>query len=84
MVKVANSIRNQHQGLGGNYLSVTMSTRTLLRWGRISCGYTHQGAANPLQLSLDESLLNRCDTVQKAAIRKIAESVFGGDWKVAM
>lgn len=84
MVKVANSIRNQHKGLGGNYLSVTMSTRTLLRWGRISCGYTHQRASNPLQLSLDESLLNRCDLVQKTAIRKIAESVFGGDWKAAV
>lgn len=84
MVKVANSIRNQHQGLGGNYLSVTMSTRTLLRWGRISCGYAHQGATNPLQLSLDEALLNRCDQVQRTAIRKIAESVFGGDWKVSL
>lgn len=84
MVKVANSIRDQHQGKGGNYLSVTLSTRTLLRWGRISCGYTHQGAANPLQTSLNESLLNRCDAVQKLAINKIAQSVFGDSWKVAV
>ncbi|WP_137887447.1 AAA family ATPase [Pseudomonas sp. 2FE] len=84
MVKVATSIRSQHQGIGGNYLSVTMSTRTLLRWGRISCGYTHVGAANPMQQALQESLLNRCDRVQRTAISKIAESVFGGDWMKAV
>ena len=83
MVKVANSIRNQHQGLGGNYLSVTMSTRTLLRWARISCGYLVTGTPNPLQVALNESLLNRCDNVQKVAIRKIAQSVFGAEWDAA-
>ncbi len=82
MVKVANSIRRQHQGHGGNYLSVTMSTRTLLRWSRIAFGYTMSGQENPLKVALQESLLNRCDRVQKVAIDKIAASVFGSDWKV--
>lgn len=80
MVKVANSIRSQHQGIGGNYLSVTMSTRTLLRWSRISFGYTMAGQDKPLKTALQESLLNRCDKVQKVAIDKIASSVFGKDW----
>ncbi|HHM8127011.1 TPA: AAA family ATPase [Pseudomonas aeruginosa] len=80
MVKVANSVRLQHQGLGGTYLSVTLSTRTLLRWGRISCGYTHTGVDGALQLAMCEALLNRCDKVQKTAIDKIAKSVFGTVW----
>lgn len=81
MVQVAKSIRDQHQGIGGNYLSVTMSTRTLLRWARISCGYVQQRVASPLKVALQESLLNRCDAVQATAIDKIAQSIFGSDWK---
>lgn len=80
MVKVATSIRNQHQGLGGNYLSVTMSTRTLMRWTRIAYGYSQAGIDNPLKNALQESLLNRCDSVQKVAIDQIAKSVFGQSW----
>lgn len=82
MVKVANSIRRQHQGLGGNYLSVTMSTRTLLRWSRIAFGYSMSGQPDALKVALRESLLNRCDRVQSTAIDKIAASIFGSDWKV--
>jgi len=77
MVKVATSIRRQHEGMEGNYLSVTMSTRTLLRWGRIACSYTKFGSKAPLKDALNESLLNRCDKVQRVAIDKIAASVFG-------
>lgn len=84
MVKVANSVRNQHMGLGGNYLSVTLSTRTVLRWARISCGYVQVGVKNPTQEALNESLLNRCDKTQKIAISKIAQSVFGGEWNIAV
>lgn len=82
MVKIANSVRAQHMGLGGNYLSVTMSTRTLLRWARIGFGYTMANIESPLKQALNESLLNRCDKVQRIAIDKIAASVFGKDWGV--
>ncbi len=79
MVRIANSIRRQHQGEdeSGGYLSVTMSTRTLLRWGRIACAYTQHGISTPLKDALHESLLNRCDKTQRVAIDKIASSVFG-------
>lgn len=80
MVKIANSIRDQHMGIGGNYLSVTMSTRSLLRWARIAYGYTMSGQSNPLKAALAETLLNRCDKVQATAIDKIAQSVFGTSW----
>lgn len=80
MVDVAHSIRNRHQGNGGDYLSVTMSTRTLLRWGRVASNYCEVGVNAPLKVALDEALLNRCDSVQKLAITKIAESILGSDW----
>lgn len=56
MVKIANSIRDQHMGIGGNYLSVTMSTRSLLRWARIAYGYKMSGQSNPLKAALAETL----------------------------
>lgn len=80
MVTIANSIRTRHLGQGASYLSVTMSTRTLLRWGRIANGYKNNGADTPLKSALDEALLNRCDKVQRLAIEKIAESVLGSAW----
>lgn len=80
MVSIANSIRTRHLGQGASYLSVTMSTRTLLRWARIANGYKNYGADAPLKSALDEALLNRCDKVQRLAIEKIAESVLGSAW----
>lgn len=80
MVKIANSIRSRHLGQGASYLSVTLSTRTLLRWGRIANGYKNNGADTPVKSALDEALLNRCDKVQRLAIEKIAESVLGSAW----
>lgn len=79
MVQVATSVRRQHQGLDGNYLSVTMSTRTLLRWARIASSYANFGVKTPMKDGLYESMLNRCDRVQKVAIDKIAGSVFGSE-----
>lgn len=83
MVKIANSIRDQHQGLGGNYLSVTMSTRTLVRWAGLANGYVEAEEATPLKLALEQALLNRCDAVQEEAINQMARSVFGEFWDMA-
>jgi cobaltochelatase CobS len=83
MVKIANSIRARHLGTSAAYLSVTMSTRTLLRWARISCGYVQVGATDATQTALQESLLNRCDKVQRLAIEQIAKSLLGGVWSKA-
>jgi cobaltochelatase CobS len=80
MVDIANSIRDRHQGNGADYLSVTMSTRTLLRWGRIACDYLEAELDSPLQMAMDEALLNRCDQVQRLAIEKIAQSKLGATW----
>lgn len=80
MVGIANSIRNRHLGNGADYLSVTMSTRTLLRWGRIASGYQAVGVNAPLQVALNEALLNRTDSVQRLAIEKIASSMLGTLW----
>jgi len=80
MVKVAKAIRDRHLGVSSSFLSVTMSTRTLLRWARITHTYAQVGAPDPIQTALAESLLNRCDKVQRLAIIKIAESIIGGSW----
>lgn len=80
MVDIANSIRDRRQGNGADYLSVTMSTRTLLRWGRIACDYLEAELDSPLQMAMDEALLNRCDHVQRLAIEKIAQSKLGATW----
>lgn len=80
MVDIANSIRDRHQGNSADYLSVTMSTRTLLRWGRIACDYLEAELDSPLQMAMDEALLNRCDQVQRLAIEKIAQSKLGATW----
>ncbi len=80
MVKIANAIRARHLGTDASYLSVTMSTRTLLRWSRIACDYVKHGAEEPVKTALEESLLNRCDKVQRLAIEKIAKSILGGEW----
>ena len=83
MVKIANSIRTRHLGNGADFLSVTMSTRTLLRWGRIASSYLAVGVKAPLQEALNEALLNRTDAVQRLAIEKIASSVLGSMWTVS-
>jgi len=80
MAEIACAIRARHMGNGSSFLSVTMSTRTLLRWARIASTYAHVGAPEPVQTALAESLLNRCDKVQRLAVEKIAQSIIGGTW----
>jgi cobaltochelatase CobS len=87
MVKVANEVRKQFignpqpNGMSGN-LTVTFSTRTLLRWARIGISYTRNRAgACPMAMALREALTNRCDPSQRIAIHVLAKSAFGEGWK---
>lgn len=86
MVKTANAVRDQFvgnpkpDGKSGD-LTVTFSTRTLLRWARVGISYTRNSAgACPLGMALAESLTNRCDHVQRVAIHGIAKDLFGASW----
>lgn len=83
MVQVANAVRKQFvgnpqpNGETGN-LTVTCSTRTLLRWARIGISYTKNKVGKaPLAMALSEALTNRCDPAQRAAIHVIAKDIFG-------
>jgi cobaltochelatase CobS len=88
MVQVANEVRKQFvgnpapDGSAGN-LTVTFSTRTLLRWARVGTSYTKNRAfACPMAMALRESLTNRADVAQRIAIHTIAKDKFGAEsWK---
>lgn len=74
MVRLANMVRQQHATGGYDSLSVTFSTRTLLRWGRLILSYT--GHPECMKYALEQALLNRANPVDKIAIEKMAEAIF--------
>jgi len=80
MVKVANEVRRLFIGSGdtGAELSLTMSTRTLVRWASMSLLF--RGAPNALAYALDGALTARAEPEQAQAINKIAENIFGDAW----
>ena len=82
MIAVANRIRKAFadtEGATDTHLSITMSTRTLIRWARLS--QTFQGAPNPLQYSLERALLYRAEPAQAEAILRWAQDEFGAGWR---
>jgi cobaltochelatase CobS len=82
MIKVANDIRRLF--IGGpdssGELSVTMSTRTLVRWTNLMIAYKR--APNALEYSLDRALTFRAEPSQREAIHRIAKDTFGDSWSV--
>lgn len=82
MVRIANEVRNLF--LGGEdgmnaQLTITMSTRTLLRWAKLSVAF--RGAPNALAYALDQALLIRANNEEREAVLRIAKDVFGDYWK---
>lgn len=82
MIKVANQIRKVFIGGqdGGGLLSVTLSTRGLVRWASLVA--TFKSAPNALAYSLDRALTFRAEPAEREAIHRIARDVFGDDWQV--
>ena len=82
MIKVANQIRKVFIGGadGGGMLSVTLSTRGLMRWATLVA--TFKSAPNALAYSLDRALTFRAEPAEREAIHRIAKDVFGDDWQV--
>ncbi len=80
MIQVANEIRRLFVGGtdGAGELSVTMSTRTLVRWTNLMIAYKR--APNALAYSLDRALTLRAEPAQREAIHRIAQDVFGDTW----
>jgi len=80
MVRVANEIRKVFVGGqdGAGELSLTLSTRGLLRWASLAAAF--KGAPNALAYSLDRALAIRAEPAEREAIHRIAQDVFGEDW----
>ena len=82
MVRVANEIRKVFVGGpdGSGMLSVTLSTRGLVRWASLVA--TFKSAPNALAYSLDRALAFRAEPSEREAIHRIAKDIFGDDWTV--
>nr|WP_314561321.1 AAA family ATPase [uncultured Pseudomonas sp.] len=94
MIDVANGVRQQFIGnpdqalkAGQSGLTVTFSTRTLLRWARIATTYSTAASkqanfpfACPLAQALREALTNRTDKPMRLVIHTIAKDKFGTAW----
>lgn len=84
MIAVANRVRrafSDTEGATDTHLSITMSTRTLVRWARLSQAY--HGAPNSLEYSLQRALLFRAEPAQAEAILRWAQDEFGSNWTVS-
>lgn len=80
MIKVANEVRSLFIGSEdqGSVLSITLSTRTLLRWCKLAGEF--RNAPNPLEYGLNQALLLRASQTEKEAVLRIAKDVFGTYW----
>lgn len=82
MIQVASEIRRlfvgDHEG-GGPELTVTMSTRTLVRWAQLSL--TFKGAPQVFAYALTQALTARAEPDQQVAIHRIAADTFGDYWE---
>jgi cobaltochelatase CobS len=77
MVAVANEVRRLFLGEadGGRELTVTLSTRTLVRSAQLAL--TFKGAPRPIAYALDQALTARTGPEQREAIQRITADVFG-------
>lgn len=81
MIQVAHQIRKIFVGGqdGAGELSVTLSTRGLIRWACLAA--TFKGAPNALAYALDRALTIRAEPAEREAIHRIAADIFGDDWE---
>ena len=75
MVRLANEIRTL---FSEGRISLTMSTRTLLRWAQISNDF--RNSPNALEYGLQRSLLIRSEPEEARAVLNLCETVFGDAW----
>lgn len=84
LVEVAHAIRTQFLGESGTgvdgNLSITMSTRTLVRWAKLAFDFRQH--PTPLQYALGMALTNRAEPSEKIAVEKIAAGILGEQWTV--
>ncbi len=80
MIRVGNQIRKLF--IGGEEtatpLTITMSTRALCRWAKLTLDF--RTAPNALDYALNQALLSKAEPEQKIAVRRIAMDIFGATW----
>jgi len=83
MLLVATEIRRLFMGSDSDApeLTVTMSTRTLVRWATLAL--TFKGAPNVFHYALQQALTARAEPEQREAIHRIAADIFGDYWEQA-
>jgi len=81
MLLVAAEIRRLFVGTDRDApeLTVTMSTRTLVRWASLAVVF--RGAPSVFHYTLTQSLTARAEPSQREAIHRIAQDIFGDYWK---
>lgn len=81
MVDIANDIRSLHTE-GDNRIPLTMSTRTLVRWGQMTHAFHFLTNMNisPISYALDRALLNVADGPTRHAIIEVAQLHIGDAW----
>ncbi|MEA1049092.1 AAA family ATPase [Lamprobacter modestohalophilus] len=81
MLRVASEIRRLFLGSDSEAgeLTVTMSTRTLVRWATLAV--TFKGAPQVFEYALMQALTARAEPEQREAIHRIAADVFGDYWQ---
>ncbi len=80
MIKTANEVRRLFIGDGDSrQMSVTFSTRTLVRWAHLASLF--RLSKNSMAISLDQALVLKAPEEERIAIRQIAASIFGEEWK---
>lgn len=80
MIEVANAIRDQFIGNESDNVSLasTMSTRTLIRWAKLSMDFRQH--PTPLKYAMELSLTNRSSPEDKIAIEQISSGILGDQW----
>ncbi|MCF8004261.1 MAG: AAA family ATPase [Chromatiaceae bacterium] len=83
MLVVASEIRRLFLGEDREApaLTLTMSTRTLVRWATLAV--TFKGAPQVFAYALNQALTARAEPEQREAIHRIAADVFGDYWEPA-
>jgi len=79
MIRVANEIRNLFLGESGDgqdgQISCTMSTRTLIRWAKLTLVF--RGAPNAIEYALEQAFLTHVVRDETQAILRITKDIFG-------
>jgi cobaltochelatase CobS len=80
MIKFAGEVRKLFVGndKGDGDLSVTFSTRTLIRFATLTVQF--KGAPRPLEYALARALSNRTSGPEREAINRLAMATFGDLW----